>query len=83
MPFAIQWTGPLGPAATHRDTAVAAIRFAIDMLGKGYADVVIVDSADDGKAYAPPQFAQFYKNARRYAHARPERPSTGRLPSSP
>jgi hypothetical protein len=69
MPFAIQWTGPLGPAATHRDTAVA-IRFAIDMLGKGYADVVIVDSADDCKAYAPPQFAQFYKNARRSAHAR-------------
>jgi hypothetical protein len=68
MPFAIQWTGPLGPAATHRDTAVAAIRFAIDMLGKGYADVVIVDSADDGKAYAPAQFAQFYKNAKRYAH---------------
>ena len=62
--------GPPRPATTHRDTAVEAIRFAIDMLGKGYADVVIVDSADDCKAYAPTQFAQFYKNARRSAHAR-------------
>jgi transposase-like protein len=38
--------------------------------GKGYADVVIVDSDDGGKAYAPAQFAQFYKNVKRYAHAR-------------
>jgi hypothetical protein len=49
MPFAVQWTGHLGPATTHRDTAVEAIRFAIEMLGKGYADVVIVDSADGGR----------------------------------
>ena len=68
MPFAVQWIGHLGRATTHRDAAVEAIRFAIEMLGKGYADVVIVDSADGGKAYAPAQFAQFYKNAKRYAH---------------
>ena len=70
MPFAVQWTGHLGPATTHRDTAVEAIRLAIEMLGKGFADVLIVDSDDGGKAYAPAQFAQFYKNAKRYAHVR-------------
>jgi hypothetical protein len=42
MPFAVQWTGHLGPATAHRATAVEAIRFAIEMLGKGFADVLIV-----------------------------------------
>jgi hypothetical protein len=65
MPFAIQWTGLLGPATSHRDTAVEAIRLAIEMLGKGFANVLIVDLADGGKAYAPVEFAQFYRNARR------------------
>jgi len=29
----------------------------MQMLAKGYADVVIVDLAEDGKAYAPAEFA--------------------------
>jgi hypothetical protein len=65
MPFAVQWTGRLGPATDHRATAVEAIRFAIEMLGKGFADVLIVDKEDGGKVYMPAEFAQFYKNARR------------------
>ena len=63
MPFAIQWTGSLGPATTERNTSVEAIRYALELLGKGFADVVIIDLAEDGKAYAPYEFAQLYKQA--------------------
>jgi hypothetical protein len=65
MPFAIQWTGSLGPATTHRDNPVEAIRFAIEMLGKGFDGVVIVDPAQDGKAYTPSEFAKFYKETKK------------------
>jgi hypothetical protein len=65
MPFAIQWTGPVGPATTRRDTPVEALRYAIEMLAKGYGDVVIVDLAKDGKAYAPTEFAQLYSDTRK------------------
>jgi hypothetical protein len=65
MPFTIQWTGSFGPATTQRDTPVEAIRFAIEMLGKGFTDVVIVDPDEDDKAYAPAEFAQFYKDTKR------------------
>jgi hypothetical protein len=47
---------------THRDTAVDAIRFAIEMVGKGFPDVVIVDLAEGGKTYAPVEFAQLYQD---------------------
>ena len=57
MAFAIQWTGPRGPASTQRKDPVDALRCAMQMLAKGYADVVIVDLAEDGKAYAPAEFA--------------------------
>jgi hypothetical protein len=65
MRFEIQWTGHQGAAMTHRDTPIEAIRFAIEMVGKGFADVVILDSAEGGKAYAPAQFSQLYKDAKR------------------
>jgi hypothetical protein len=64
MPFTIQWTGSLGPATTSRDSPIEAIRFAVDLLGKAYSDVVIVDSNQNGKTYTPAEFAMFYKDAR-------------------
>jgi hypothetical protein len=60
MAFAIQWTAPMGPASTQRKDPVDALRYAMQMLGKGYADVVIVDLAEDGKAYAPAEFRDLY-----------------------
>jgi hypothetical protein len=48
----------VGPATTHRNGPIDALRYAIRMLGKGYADVVIVDL---GKAYAPAEFREFYE----------------------
>jgi hypothetical protein len=48
MPFEIQWTGHQGAAMTHRDTAVEAVKFAVEMLRKGFADL-----DDGGKVYAP------------------------------
>jgi hypothetical protein len=62
MVFAIQWTGPEGPANAQRDTPVEAIRYAIQMLGKGYGDVMII--GPDGKAYPPPEFAKFYSDTK-------------------
>jgi hypothetical protein len=64
MLFAIQWTGSFGPAATQRDNPIEAIRFAIEMLGKGFDSVVIVDLAQGGKAYTPSEFAKFYKETK-------------------
>jgi len=64
MRFEIQWTGHQGAAMTHRDTLVEAVRFATEILRKGFSDVVIVDLQDGGKTYAPAEFADFYKNAR-------------------
>jgi hypothetical protein len=49
---------------THRDTAAEAIRFAIEMLGKDFTDVVIIDNAEGGKPYGPFEFERFYKNAK-------------------
>jgi hypothetical protein len=65
MPFAIQWTGSVGPAGTHRDNPIEAIRFAIEMLGKGFENVVIVDLAQSSKAYTPAEFAMFYKDTKK------------------
>ncbi len=50
----------MGPATPHRHSPAEALRYAIEMVGKGYADVVIVDLADNGKAYAPAEFREFY-----------------------
>jgi hypothetical protein len=60
MAFAIQWTGPQGLASTRRKDPVDALKYAIEMLGKGYADVVIVDLAENGQAYAPSDFRDLY-----------------------
>jgi hypothetical protein len=54
----------MGTAMTHRDSPIAALRYAGEMLGKGYADVIIVDLAEHGKAYAPADFREFYLNAK-------------------
>jgi hypothetical protein len=64
MRFEIQWTGHQGAAMTHRDTAAEAIRFAIEMLGKDFTDVVIIDTNESAKTYRPFEFEQFYKNAK-------------------
>ena len=60
MAFAIQWTGPMGPASTRRKAPVDALKYAVELLAKGYADVVIVDLAENGKAYAPADFRDLY-----------------------
>ena len=60
MAFAIQWTGPQGLASTRRKDPVDALKYAIEMLGKGYADVVIVDLAENGQAHAPADFRDLY-----------------------
>ena len=60
MAFAIQWTGPQGPASTRRKDPVDALRYAVEMLGKGYVDVVIVDLAENGQPYAPADFRDLY-----------------------
>ena len=44
------------------DTALEALKYATELLGKGRFDVVIVDLAEGGKAYASEDFAQFYLN---------------------
>ena len=50
----------MGPASTRRKDPVDALKYAIEMLGKGYADVVIVDLAENGQAYAPSDFRDLY-----------------------
>jgi hypothetical protein len=62
MAFSIRWSGPLGPASTQRTDGIDALNYGLQMLGKGYADVVIVDLAEGGKAYAPAEFAEFCKD---------------------
>jgi hypothetical protein len=64
MFFTILGTAPTGPAASHRYDAIEAVKCAIQMLAKGYADVVIVDSSNGDKAYTPTEFAQFYADAK-------------------
>jgi hypothetical protein len=34
MAFAIQWTGPMGPAMTQRDSPVETLKYAIEMRWK-------------------------------------------------
>jgi hypothetical protein len=58
MRFEIQWTGHQGAAMTHRDTPVEAVKFAIEILGRGFSDVVIVDLREGGKTYTPAEFGQ-------------------------
>ena len=41
MAFAIRWTGPRSPASNQRKDWLDALRCAVQMLGKGYADVVM------------------------------------------
>ena len=64
MSFTILWTAPTGPATTHRNEPIEAIRYAIQMLAKGYADVMIVDPSKGEKAYSPTEFAQFYSDTK-------------------
>jgi hypothetical protein len=58
-----QWTGSIGLATTNQDSPIEAIRFATEMLGKGYGDVVIVDLQQGGKAYTPGAFATFLQRS--------------------
>jgi hypothetical protein len=50
----------MGPASTRRKDPVDALKYAVESLAKGFADVVIVDLAEDGKAYAPADFRDLY-----------------------
>ena len=50
---------------THRDTPVEAIRFAIEMLGKDFTDVVIVDLAHGRRTYTTAEFVRLYKDVKR------------------
>jgi hypothetical protein len=62
MFFTILWTAPTGPATNMRTGPIEAVQCAIQMLGKGYADVMIavVDPSKGDRAYGPTEFAQFY-----------------------
>jgi len=62
MPFSIQWTGPLKPATTQRDGPAEALKSAIELFGKGYTDVVIVDWLETAKPMHPAEFAEFYRD---------------------
>jgi hypothetical protein len=64
MPFEIQWTGPVGPESTRRKHAADALRYAVQVFGRGYTDVLIVDLDKDGKAYSLADFRQFYLDAK-------------------
>ena len=55
----------MGPASTRRKDPVDALKYAVELLAKGYADVVIVDLAENGKAYAPAEFREFYLDTRK------------------
>ena len=57
-----RFVGARGDAARP---PIEAIRFAIEMLGKGFDSVVIVDLAQGGKAYTPSEFAKFYKETKK------------------
>jgi hypothetical protein len=48
----------MGPASTRRKEPVEALKHAVQMLSKGYQDVLILDG--DGKAYSPAEFRQLY-----------------------
>jgi hypothetical protein len=50
----------MGTASTQRKAPVDALRYAMQTVGKGYADVVIVDLAEDAKAYARAEFRDLY-----------------------
>jgi hypothetical protein len=55
----------MGPATTHRHGPVEALRFAIEMIGKGYRDVVIVDTTNNGKQYNVAEFRQLYVDTKK------------------
>ena len=59
MAFAIQWTGPLGPATAQRDSPDEALKSAMELLGNSYARDC--GPAKDDNAYAPADFAEFYR----------------------
>src|SRR5262245_40424131 len=54
-----------GPASTWRKDPMDALSHAVQMLGKGYSDVVIVDLSDQGKAYAPAEFRELYLDTKK------------------
>jgi hypothetical protein len=62
MPFTITWSGPTGAASTRRNTPVDALNWAIEMMGKGFQEVVILD--ENRKAYSPADFGKFYLTTR-------------------
>jgi hypothetical protein len=73
----LDWTNPRGIDAlsflrdysAHRTDPIEAIRCAAQMIAKGYADVVIVDSSEGEKAYSPSEFAQFHSDPEKNSEA--------------
>ena len=62
MPFIVRWSNPAGTASTRRNTPIEARNWAVEMMGKGFQDVVILD--ENGKAYNPSDFAKLYVDTR-------------------
>jgi hypothetical protein len=62
MAFLIRWTGPHGRATTLRKGAAEALERAMQAIRKGYANVFIVDWANNGKEYTPADFARIFLN---------------------
>jgi hypothetical protein len=47
---------PNGTSINSAQKPVDALRYAVQMFGRGYTDVVIVDLSEDGKAYSLADF---------------------------
>jgi hypothetical protein len=61
--FLIRWTGPHGRATTLRNGTAEALERAMQAARKGYANVFIVDWANNGKDHTPADFARLFLNS--------------------
>jgi hypothetical protein len=55
----------MGPATTWCDSPIESLKWAMQMFGKGYADVVIVNLAENGKVYGSADFNHFCRETRK------------------
>jgi hypothetical protein len=62
MSYVITGTNSAGVLSLKRDSAVAAIKKAVELMGDGTRDVHITDP--DGRTYSDAEFSQLYMSAR-------------------
>jgi hypothetical protein len=63
MPYIISFSNPAGAASVRRDTPKEALNHALELAGKGFQNVTILD--ENGKAYAIADFAKFFADTRK------------------